>query len=81
MESLQEENPLNVVMESKSPLIIKNKKRSWIEHILYDIPYTKWIYTILYLMFTGTLRQVLSIYYCLTVDKELNMKRESVYKR
>lgn len=30
-------------MESKNLLIIKTKKRSWIEHIFCDMPCTKWI--------------------------------------
>lgn len=43
VESLQGEYPLNAAMESENLLIIKNQKRSWIDHILCDLPCPKWI--------------------------------------
>lgn len=43
VKSLWGEYPLRSPMESKNLLIIKTKKRSWIEHIFWDMPCTKWI--------------------------------------
>ena len=60
MESLQGEYPLNAAMESKNLLTIKNQKRSWIDHILCDMPCPKWIiYSISFNVHSNTETEVL----------------------
>lgn len=60
VESLQGEYPLNAAMESENLLIIKNQKRSWIDHILCDLPCPKWIiYSISFNVHSNTETEVL----------------------